>query len=222
MKRAQNSDFWTQVKKWNPTSRTEIRQKSLKYLFLETPCIWWLTYKRYLAQMKIVYKMYFDNAWHILFQRNHLIAGNLWNVKRERSLNQRMSRENPRSQCIMKRPIVPFIIIIIVIFSFNIIRIFIVHRSFYWAIFCVQAPILLVVTLMCIYIFGKSGGLPYLTRNYQTIPLSSTVCSLSILWANLKLVFLSFPKLTINCQLSMMASSQWQWLSQRFLINRSR
>ena len=39
MKRAQNSDSKTHVKKRNPTSRTEIRRKSLKYLFLETPCI---------------------------------------------------------------------------------------------------------------------------------------------------------------------------------------
>ena len=38
MKRAQNSDSITHVKKQNPSSRTEIRQKSLKYLFLETPC----------------------------------------------------------------------------------------------------------------------------------------------------------------------------------------
>ena len=40
MKRAQNSDSKTHVKKQNPTSRTEIRWKSLKYLFLETPCIY--------------------------------------------------------------------------------------------------------------------------------------------------------------------------------------
>ena len=39
MKRLRNSDSITHVKKQNPTSRTEIRQKSLKYLFLETPCI---------------------------------------------------------------------------------------------------------------------------------------------------------------------------------------
>ena len=39
MKRAPNSDSKTHVKKQNPTSRTEIRRKSLKYLFLETPCI---------------------------------------------------------------------------------------------------------------------------------------------------------------------------------------
>ena len=38
MKRAQNSDSKTHVKKQNLNSRTEIRQKSLKYLFLETPC----------------------------------------------------------------------------------------------------------------------------------------------------------------------------------------
>ena len=38
MKRAPNSDSKTHVKKQNPTSRTEIRRKSLKYLFLETPC----------------------------------------------------------------------------------------------------------------------------------------------------------------------------------------
>ena len=38
MKRAQNSDSKTHVKQQNPTSRTEIRRKSLKYLFLETPC----------------------------------------------------------------------------------------------------------------------------------------------------------------------------------------
>ena len=38
MKRARNSDSETRVKKLNPTSSTEIRQKSLKYLFLETPC----------------------------------------------------------------------------------------------------------------------------------------------------------------------------------------
>ena len=39
MKRAQNSDSKTHVKKLNPTSRTEIRRKTLYYLFLETPCI---------------------------------------------------------------------------------------------------------------------------------------------------------------------------------------
>ena len=38
MKGARNSDSKTHVKKQNPTSGTEIRQKSLKYLFLETPC----------------------------------------------------------------------------------------------------------------------------------------------------------------------------------------
>ena len=38
MKRAQNSDSKTHVKKQNPTSRTEISRQSLKYLFLETPC----------------------------------------------------------------------------------------------------------------------------------------------------------------------------------------
>ena len=38
MKRAQNSDSKTHMKKQNPTSRTEISRKSLKYLFLETPC----------------------------------------------------------------------------------------------------------------------------------------------------------------------------------------
>ena len=39
MKRLRNSDSITHVKKQNPTSGTEIRQKPLKYLFLETPCI---------------------------------------------------------------------------------------------------------------------------------------------------------------------------------------
>ena len=39
MKRAQNSDSKTHVKKSNPTSRTEIKRNSLYYLFLETPCI---------------------------------------------------------------------------------------------------------------------------------------------------------------------------------------
>ena len=39
MKPPQNSDSKTRVKKQNLTSKTEIRQKSLKYLFLETPCI---------------------------------------------------------------------------------------------------------------------------------------------------------------------------------------
>ena len=38
MKPPQNSDSITHVKKQNPTSKTEIRRKSLKYLFLETPC----------------------------------------------------------------------------------------------------------------------------------------------------------------------------------------
>ena len=38
MKRARSSDSITHLKKQNPTSRTEIRQTSLKYLFLETPC----------------------------------------------------------------------------------------------------------------------------------------------------------------------------------------
>ena len=42
MKRAQNSDSKTHVKKQNPTSRTEISRKSLKYLFLETPCMYLL------------------------------------------------------------------------------------------------------------------------------------------------------------------------------------
>ena len=37
MKRLSNSDSKTHVKKQNPTSGTEIRQKPLKYLFLETP-----------------------------------------------------------------------------------------------------------------------------------------------------------------------------------------
>ena len=39
MKRSRNSDSKTHVKKQNPTSRTEISRQSLKYLFLETPCI---------------------------------------------------------------------------------------------------------------------------------------------------------------------------------------
>ena len=39
MKRARNSDSKTHLKKQNLTSRKEIRRKSLKYLFLETPCI---------------------------------------------------------------------------------------------------------------------------------------------------------------------------------------
>ena len=39
MKRARSSDSITHLKKQNPTSRTEIRQTSLKFLFLETPCI---------------------------------------------------------------------------------------------------------------------------------------------------------------------------------------
>ena len=39
MNRAQNSDSETHVKKQNRTSRTEIGQNSLKYLFFETPCI---------------------------------------------------------------------------------------------------------------------------------------------------------------------------------------
>ena len=38
MKRAQNFDSKTHLKKWNPTFRTKIGRKSLKYLFLETPC----------------------------------------------------------------------------------------------------------------------------------------------------------------------------------------
>ena len=38
MKRALNYDSKTHVKTQNPTSRTEIGQNSLKYLFLETPC----------------------------------------------------------------------------------------------------------------------------------------------------------------------------------------
>ena len=38
MKQAQNSDFKTHVEKWKTTFKREIRQKSLKYLFLETPC----------------------------------------------------------------------------------------------------------------------------------------------------------------------------------------
>ena len=37
MKRAPNSDSKTHVKKQNPTSRTEIRRKSLKYLFQRHP-----------------------------------------------------------------------------------------------------------------------------------------------------------------------------------------
>ena len=40
MKRAQNSDSKTHVQKLNPTFRTDIRQKLLNYLFLETPCKW--------------------------------------------------------------------------------------------------------------------------------------------------------------------------------------
>ena len=39
MKRTQNSDSKPHVKKQNLTSRTEVRRKSLKYLFLETHCI---------------------------------------------------------------------------------------------------------------------------------------------------------------------------------------
>ena len=39
MKQAQNSDSKTHMKKLNLAYRTEIRHKSLKYLFLETPCI---------------------------------------------------------------------------------------------------------------------------------------------------------------------------------------
>ena len=38
MKRAGNSDSETHVKRLNPTSRTEIKRKPRKYLFLETPC----------------------------------------------------------------------------------------------------------------------------------------------------------------------------------------
>ena len=40
MKQAQNSDSKTHVNKQNLTSRTEIRRQSLKYLFLETPCMY--------------------------------------------------------------------------------------------------------------------------------------------------------------------------------------
>ena len=40
MKRAGNSDSETHVKRLNPTSRTEIKRKPRKYLFLETPCIY--------------------------------------------------------------------------------------------------------------------------------------------------------------------------------------
>ena len=39
MKWAGNSDSETHVKRLNPTSRTEIKRKPRKYLFLETPCI---------------------------------------------------------------------------------------------------------------------------------------------------------------------------------------
>ena len=39
MKRARNFDSITHLKRQNPTSRTEIRRTSLKYLFLETPCM---------------------------------------------------------------------------------------------------------------------------------------------------------------------------------------
>ena len=42
MKRARNFDSITHLKRQNPTSRTEIRRTSLKYLFLETPCTLWL------------------------------------------------------------------------------------------------------------------------------------------------------------------------------------
>ena len=38
MEWAQNSDYKTHLKKQNPTYRKEIKLKSLKYLFLETPC----------------------------------------------------------------------------------------------------------------------------------------------------------------------------------------
>ena len=38
MKWAGNSDSETHVKRLNPTSRTEIKRKPRKYLFLETPC----------------------------------------------------------------------------------------------------------------------------------------------------------------------------------------
>ena len=40
MKRPQNSDSITHVKRQNSTFRTETRRKSLKYLFLETPCMY--------------------------------------------------------------------------------------------------------------------------------------------------------------------------------------
>ena len=39
MKQAQYLDSKTHMNKLNLTSRTEIRNKALKYLFLETPCI---------------------------------------------------------------------------------------------------------------------------------------------------------------------------------------
>ena len=40
MKWAQNSDSKTHVKRQNLTSGTEIRRQLLKYLFLETPCMY--------------------------------------------------------------------------------------------------------------------------------------------------------------------------------------
>ena len=41
MKCARNSDSKTHLKKLNPSSRTEIRRKSLKYLFQRHPVLWY-------------------------------------------------------------------------------------------------------------------------------------------------------------------------------------
>ena len=38
MERAQNSESVTHVKKTNPTSRTDLRRKSLCYIFFGAPC----------------------------------------------------------------------------------------------------------------------------------------------------------------------------------------
>ena len=53
MKQARNSGSKTHVKKLNPISRTEIRRKTRKYLFLGTPCMYLqpkscLHYRQYL------------------------------------------------------------------------------------------------------------------------------------------------------------------------------
>ena len=82
IKRAQNSDSETHMKRLNPTSRTEIRRKPRKYLFLETPCRKYseiLTLPSSLPMHSMYSRNFFDpfliSFGFSCFQRKYLLMG---------------------------------------------------------------------------------------------------------------------------------------------------